>query len=140
MSNHITGQRARDLLVGTTPGPWKADFAFADITPVFEYDADDELDWSTKADHELATAAPDLAATVAWLYGREADGHKLNEDIPAWSVSGCPDFMEGDEKVWLPTFGGRITLDRIEGNFTPKQAIELARALLAAAAEARRDQ
>lgn len=125
----ISGRQARDLLIGTTPGPWKSDFAFADISPVLEYDADDELDWSTKADHELAVAAPALAETVAWLYGAEGqDGHYGKRRWPLgtrWEVA-----------LWR----GLISIGPEGGGIafrTPELAEEAARALLAAAEEAR---
>ncbi|MGN0100743.1 MAG: hypothetical protein ACI39C_07370 [Dietzia sp.] len=89
----------------------------------------------------LAGAAHDLAETVAWLYEREPDGHKNDwPEIPSWRIAGDRDFMDDDVDVWLPTHGGRIALDRIEGNLSPRQAVGLARALLAAAERARRGQ
>ena len=161
MTGHITGQQARELLDGTTPGPWTAtadhimrvgwEQRERERSP---WDDDDLIPWladesehvlmnpepewkpltENRADMLLAAAAPDLAETVAWLYGREpqqshASGgvfhcaEEEDNDLP-WAVSSLP----GEVSV-TPT-------DRRD--LTPDEAVDLARALLNAAVSARR--
>lgn len=101
----INGREARELLDGTVEGPMKA----------------------RHRDDDLLAAAPALAETVAWLYGKSI----------------TPDEAEGD---YYSTFRGGYTYadqGRVHLNvalsdaFTPDEAVDLARALLAAAEEAR---
>lgn len=93
----MTPDKARDLLDGTTPGPWKAD----------ESAVLDREDWSifldgenltasaaTPADATLAAAAPDMAAMLAGMtteyaiqgsYGEPKEWFRLTEwqeDMP----------------------------------------------------------
>ena len=109
---HVTGDQARRLL-----------------DEMVDYDFRAEFDH--QGDSNLCVAAPDLAETVAWLYGREhtsADG-----DGVVWAdksgglqviADNCPRqvFVMDDEGSWA---------------YTPDEAVELARALLAAAEKAR---
>lgn len=129
----IGKREARDLLRGTTPGPWEPEFEVG-IYPALRMDADDEIAWTCAADRDLAIASPDLAQTIAWLYGREA--------------------YDEDDRVWLTyswelgvSPGGRVRMmlrdvevDDIGAwmhHVEPDEAVDLARALLAAAEEAR---
>lgn len=70
----------------------------------------------------LFEAAPDLAETVAWLYGREPDEGGFSHQGSGWEV----EEMQGEIDV--------LGLSAI---YTPDEAVDLARALLAAAEEAR---
>lgn len=127
----ITGQQARDLLRGTTPGPWEPEFEVG-IYPSLRLDADDEIDWACAADRDLAIASPSLAVTVAWLYGREPDGHDPHRG-PEWNVWPKVGFTtEGDIAITSERSGTGFTMPKLA-------AIELARALLAAAEEPRDD-
>ena len=112
----ITGREARELL-----DIWAGDvegLTFAQLGADRSYG-------------DLFGAAPALAETVAWLYGREANkGHT--------------------EKVWHEgelELGGEWSVQRVSGEvdltlfnpstLTPDEAVDLARALLAAAEEVR---
>ena len=105
----ITGKQARDLL---------------DIW------ADDDEGLAAARDGvfdnygDLFTAAPDLAETVAWLHGREADDEAVWDDHYEVSVM-------ADKRVAVFDHDATTTY------FTPDEAIEFARALLAAAEQAR---
>lgn len=63
-----------------------------------------------------------LAEALAWLYGREVDDlRKLAHLTPGGAVAASPDAVASDM-----------------GTFTPDEAVDIARALLAAAEKARR--
>ena len=108
----ITGREARELL-----DIWSGDvegLTFAQLGADRSYG-------------DLFGAAPALAETVAWLYGKRI----------------TPDEAEGD---YYSTFRGgytyadqgRVHLNvALSDEFTPDEAVDLARALLAAAEEAR---
>ena len=142
MTEHITGAQARELLDGTTPGPWEwrhNDYPEHDEdhdalgngekTALRSQDAEQYSSWvsGSEQDRALAAAAPTLAETVAWLYGKSI----------------TPDESEGD---YYSTFrGGYTYADQghvhlnvaLSDAFTPDEAVDLARALLAAAEKAR---
>lgn len=143
MTEHITGAQARELLDGTTPAPWEAKHRshpmrggdFISISPA------EEAGWmksrsartvcevtdNHSPNAALITAAPVLAETVEWLYGREPD-REDSEGHTEWEV---------DLFLEVSTFGGMVyDLDGRE--FSPGHAVEYARALLAAAETARR--
>ena len=159
MTEHITGQQARELLAGTTPGPWTAtedhimrsgwEQRERERTP---WDDDDPYPWSAdesehvlmnpepewrsltknRPDMVLSAAAPALAETVAWLYGRESEATECG-DVQ------CVDGGAGLVVEYKPgmvrpgrSFGADL------GDLTPDEAVEFARALLAAAEVARR--
>lgn len=75
MSDHITPRQARELLDGTTPGPWaviqdppyvsivRADDIYEDASPVI--DIPDAGENGPQPDHTLAAAAPDMARMIA---------------------------------------------------------------------------
>lgn len=78
---------------------------------------------------ELFRAAPDLAETIAWLYGREADRVGGWTDLRYELGDGFRVDLRGD-RVSVGT--GRLSM-----HFSRDEAVDLARALLAAAQEAR---
>ena len=155
MTEHISGQQARELLDGTTPGPWTATADHImrvgweqrererspwnddDLIPWLADESEyvlmnPEPEWKplteNRADMLLAAAAPELAATVGWLYGKNI----------------TPDEAEGD---YYSTFRGGYTYAdqghvhlnvELTDALTPDEAVDLARALLAAAEKARR--
>ena len=118
----ITGQQARELLDGTTPGPWEWDKQTGDIASPPYILAETFID--ADANGPLIVSAPDLAETVAWLYGREADDEGIWDDKYEVSV-----MVDGTVAV----FDHEVTTTF----FTRDEAVEFARALLAAAVEAR---
>ena len=75
MTNHFTPKEARQLLDGTTPGPWaaiqdppyvsivQADDVFEGAPPIV--DIPDDAEDGPKPDHVLLAAAPDLARMIA---------------------------------------------------------------------------
>jgi len=75
---------------------------------------------------DLFEAAPGLAATLAWLYGREADDEAVWDDHYEVSVT-------ADKRVAVFDHDATTTY------FTPDEAIEFARALIAAAEQARHE-
>ena len=104
MSDRIAGTKARELLDGTTEGPMKARYR----------------------DDDLLAAAPALAETVAWLYGREPD--LVEKDGRAeWDMTAHHEVVAVDGEV----------LDMDGRSHTPEDAVEYARALLAAAEAAK---
>ena len=145
MTEHITGHQARELLDGTTPGPWEwrhndypehdeAHDALGngDKVALRSQDAEQYASWvsGSEQDRALAAAAPALAATVAWLYGREPDKgktHEFDTEYVGW-VPGMPRVS-----VYVARDHGESHAD-----LTPDEAVDLARALLAAAEKARR--
>lgn len=144
----ITGREARDLLDGTTPGPWEAgpSMTLSTTVAVFSHGYGpvafisnreggvDEVPAMT--DGALAAAAPTLAATVAWLYGREPDGpgphfHRGRMgEYDQEAVASHPD--AGVVEVYAAHDHGEAS-----AFLTPDEAVDLARALIAAAEEAR---
>ena len=134
MSEHVTGQQARELLYGATPGPWEwatkeypehdADhetLGNGDQVALRSWDAEDYASWigGSPQDKALAAAAPALAETVAWLYGADSEVERFNYGV--WATKGGVDVATtGVEKL------------------SPDEAVDLARALLAAAEKARR--
>lgn len=106
MTEHITGQQARDLLDGTTPGPWEwrhndypehdeAHDALGngDKAALRSQDAEQYSSWvsGSEQDRALAAAAPALAETVAWLHDRlaeiEADRDAKADEAERWKTS-----------------------------------------------------
>lgn len=73
----------------------------------------------------LFVFAPELATTVAWLYGREPEAPN-GMDV---YVTAMGHVFEDSGMVWS---------SYLDDGFTPDEAVNLARALLAAAEEARR--
>lgn len=161
MSDHISGQQARELLDDTTPGPWTAtkdhimrvgwEQRERERSP---WDDDDLIPWladesehvlmnpepewkpltENRADMLLAAAAPELAATVGWLYSQT--GHNYDGD---WMLDKTDPFYQfatvepdGEGHIYLGTgpYGQAILLD-------PDEAVEVARALLDAAEKSR---
>ena len=140
MSDRITGRQARELLDGITGGQWfcyhdmdaeegepvstlQTEYPDSDIAPVADGDG-----VRNPADGRLLAHAPDLAETVAWLYGRPSD-----ETVPGdehWDTEG---FL-------VEVRDGRVAMFDDEATTTylsVDQTVDLARALLAAAEEAR---
>lgn len=75
----ITPDQARELLDGATPGPWRSEYdneiIEADTSTVL-YNTDGAVGWGHNIEHDvpLASAAPDLAQTIAgmrWEYAVE---------------------------------------------------------------------
>lgn len=133
----ITGRQARDLLDGTTPGPWEVEDRSPNMggrsfvirqaeVPGIRVQG---ITYGFNNNPELLAAAPALAETIAWLYGAEGqDGHYGKRRWPlgtSWEVA-----------LWR----GLISIGPEGGGIafrTPELAEEAARALLAAAEEAR---
>ena len=145
MTEHITGQQARELLDGATPGPWRwEERDYPEYEEGYEVlwngaemalrsqDSDQYSSWVRGSDNDkaLIAAAPALAETVAWLYGREPDKgktHEFDTEYVGW-VPGMPRVS-----VYVARDHGESNAD-----LTPDEAVDLARALLAAAEKARR--
>ena len=164
MTEYVTGQQARELLDAATPGPWTATedhimrlgwekrererspWNDDDLIPWLADESDHVLmnpepEWKplteNRADMLLAAAAPELAATVAWMYGREPDGpgpHAHRGRISQYDQEAVASHPEtGVVEVYVAHDHGE------ESAFlTPDDAVDLARALLAAAEKARR--
>lgn len=150
----ITGREARELLDGTTPGPWEffhdewghndddearfeqwgviggSDGIMSSSPRDSLFGADNGLvdEHDHAANLTLAAAAPALAETVAWLYGAEV--WATDDHGPWWRGKDWEAAVEENGTV-------EVTVDR---RLAPDEAVDLARALLAAAGEARRDQ
>lgn len=152
MTEHITGQQARELLDGATPGPWRwevRDYPEYDEgyevlgngteTALRSQDADQYASWvvGSDRDKDLTAAAPALAETLAWLYGREPDGYGDNvhrgviSQYDQEAVAAHPE--AGTVEVYAAHDHGEAS-----AMLTPDEAVDLARALLAAAEAARR--
>ena len=149
----ISGRQARNLLDGTTPGPWQwrerlgGDTAAPDrmtLGTEFQdalktFDGEDYLSgvYGSIEDLNLVASAPELAETVAWLYGREPDGpgahvHRgRTGEYDQEAVASHPE--SGVVEVYVAHDHGDAS-----AFLTPDEAVDLARALLAAAEEARR--
>lgn len=124
----ITGQQARELLVAATPGPWECHLPDRDDWWIRDVPTADKYSgvlghggMQDEGDARLAAAAPDLAETVAWLYGREADAKQVFSTHAGYIFSS----------------GGVVSGTWLDEHLTPDEAVDLARALLAAAEEAR---
>ena len=132
---HLTGMQARSLLEGATVGPWwvtretqsrggnivqkvrKVCPPGTNLGLAVVDDLDPNMDTSD-ADLELMAAAPDLAATVSWLYDRPAvDPDDLDRAVPC-----------SNGTVLVPG----------HGRLTPDETVDLARRLLTASEQARR--
>ena len=151
MTEHITGQQARELLDGATPGPWtatedhimrlgweqrKRERWMADESDHVLMNPEPEWKPLTenRTDMQLAAAAPALAATVAWLYGQtgqDYDGDwQLDHHDPYYQFAAVRPDGEGRISLAVGPYGQEILLD-------PDEAVEVARALLTAAEDAR---
>ena len=131
----ITGRQARDLLDGTTPGPWEA--RPNGVVVSYATGAQIQLvghNQRALGDAPLMAAAPALAETVAWLYGSEP-----NEPYDEWRIEAeaglrghvhIADNQDGTVELVTGPYGVATYLK-------PDEAVEVARALLAAAEEAR---
>ena len=131
----ITGRQARDLLDGTTPGPWEA--RPNGVVVSYATGAQIQLvghNQRALGDAPLMAAAPALAETVAWLYGSEP-----NEPYDEWRIDAefglrghvhIADNQDGTVELVTGPYGVATYLK-------PDEAVEVARALLAAAEEAR---
>ena len=128
----INGREARNLLDGTTPGPWEWDQKTGDIASPPYILAETFID--ADANGPLIVAAPNLAETVAWLYGSEP-----NEPYDEWRIEAefglrgqvhIADNQDGTVELVTGPYGAATYLK-------PDEAVEVARALLAAAEEAR---
>ena len=128
----ISGRQARELLDAATPGPWRhdRDMEMGESAHYVRYGDGEHLAVFTgnysgaNEDGELIAAAPALAETVAWLYGRESDDEAVWDDKYEVSV-----MVDGTVAV----FDHEATTTF----FTRDEAVGFARALLAAAEEAR---
>lgn len=128
----ITGREARNLLDGTTPGPWVWDQQLECVVDPPYSLAD--LHINAEGNGELIATAPELAKTVAWLYGSEP-----NEPYDEWRIDAefglrghvhIADNQDGTVELVTGPYGVATYLK-------PDEAVEVARALLAAAEEAR---
>ena len=120
MTEHITGRQARELL-----NIWSGDvegLTFAQLGADRSYG-------------DLFGAAPALAETVAWLYGQtgqDYDGDwQLDHHDPYYQFAAVRPDGEGRISLAVGPYGQEILLD-------PDEAVEVARALLTAAEDARR--
>lgn len=136
MRTRITGKRAQELLNGTTPGPWATsdDAEGPHERYIYDWDsgnmciavADDGGGSScTVSEIRLAAAAPALAKTVTWLYGREPDTH--HPDNGTWWDTHEYLISQGEFGITLFDGSGESR------TLNTEQAIDLARALLNAA-------
>lgn len=118
--SRITGEQARELLEGSRlarSGNWcdKGD-AEEMLDPLAYHDV--------SGDAALLAAASHLAETVAWLYGNTPN------DLHKWEPEHFTVFIDGNRDV--------VLYDCRQGfTFNPEQAVELARAILAAVEKAR---
>lgn len=128
----ITGQQARDLLEGATSGPWEwyPDNGIVSLKSSSGGPVATDLN---VVDCDLMAAAPDLAETITWLNGRHQD--RVADDGTEWHWK--------DQTILTSRGAGALAM--FKGNFigyddemTPDEAVDLARALLAAAQEARK--
>lgn len=120
--DHVTGDQARELLEGTTEGEWSRS-KDRHLTNTL-VSGDRTIAICSHYDVDLIAAAPALAETVAWLYGRESDDEGIWDDH--YQVSAMAD--------------GRVAVFDHEATttfFTPDETVEFARAMLAAAERAR---
>ena len=147
MTEHITGQQARELLDGTTRGPWTVDKPHpweeevADGLFIYGHPEDGTTAYPEivrghfEDDADLIAAAPALAETVAWLYGQtgqDYDGDwQLDHHDPYYQFAAVRPDGEGRISLAVGPYGQEILLD-------PDEAVEVARALLTAAEDARR--
>lgn len=141
-SKRIGGKQARELLNGTTPGPWLAmdyEHALRSIGPIYgdslaAPEVGDGYLIASDADAELTAAAPALAETVAWLYGREPEHPDMGiHSVPLMRFSG------NDADVVYAAKGGAIVFD-VDGGFRSiEEAEDFARAVLAVVEESRRE-
>lgn len=119
--------------------PWNDD----DLIPWLADESDHVLmnpepEWKpltkNRTDMLLAAAAPVLAETVAWLYGQtgqDYDGDwQLDHHDPYYQFAAVGPDGEGRISLAVGPYGQEILLD-------PDEAVEVARALLTAAEEAR---
>ena len=128
MSAHVTGQQARDLLDGSTPGPWTAyGIMRHPETPTCIVGPDGQQiagsmmgDGVEHRDSDLVKAAPQLAETIAWLYGREPDEGGVHS-------AGLTEVFGADDGIVVEGLA-TLTLDEAE---------DLARAILSAVEKAR---
>ena len=143
----ITGQQARELLDGTTPGPWEA--RPNGVVVSYATGAQIQLvghNQRALGDAPLMAAAPALAETVAWLYGAEMTTDSWGD--VEWRRHGGDGnlTLETDRYVEVETFlsdeGGPLVYvttgpygETVKLN--ADEAVEIARALLAAAEVAR---
>lgn len=148
--DHVTGDKARKLLEGTTEGPWEIETyhvggpfdahgdVVTDIGPLHSLwmnTSPESCIGGSDEDQRLAAAAPALAETIAWLYGQT--GH---DDHGEWGLEQHHNYdykyasvdSDGEGKVELSTgpYGQAIHL-------YPDEAVEVARALLTAAEKVR---
>ena len=136
----ITGQQARELLDGTIDGPWSVEVHKRhDIiaSPVgYAVASNEDSPEDGRANSELLAAAPALAEAVAWLYGREPDGpgpHFHRGRMGEYDQEAVASHPEADVvEVYAAHDHGQAS-----AFLTPDEAVDLARALLAAAEEAR---
>lgn len=130
----ITGQQARELLDGTTPGPWRVevhkrhDIIAQPGGHAVAYNEDEpEIG---RGNSELLAAAPALAEMVAWLYG--AEGQEADNGWRRWPLGRTWSVGLRDGYISIGPEGGGL------GFWDLDAAENAARALLAAAEEARR--
>lgn len=113
--SHVTGPQARDLAA-----IWTGD----------EEGLAEAQEEAHRSFGDLFGAAPDLAETVAWLYG--AEGQDGEFGWRRWPLGGSWSVGLRDGQISIGPEGGGL------GFRTPEDAEEAARALLAAAEEHRR--
>lgn len=128
----ITGQQARALLDGSQlarSGNWYDEGDAAEMLDPLAYH-------DVSGDAALISASVSLAETVAWLYGREPDGptphiHRgQTGEYDQEAVAAHPE--TGVVEVYAAHDHGDAS-----AFLTPDESVDLARALLAAAEEAR---
>ena len=128
----INGRQVRNLLDGSRlarSGNWYDEGEAAEMLDPLAYH-------DVSGDAALVSASVDLAETVAWLYGREPDGPAPNVhrgrtgEYDQEAVASHPE--AGVVEVYVAHDHGDAS-----AFLTPDEAVDLARALLAAAEEAR---
>lgn len=97
--NQMNPDEARNILNGTTPGPWFFDYDMNDriynIGPIVPYD--NEIDCTTE-DATLAAYAPDMATMIAGM--RPEYAVSLSDGTPVGSGWGTYETAQEDMDAW----------------------------------------
>ena len=126
----ITSEKAREMLEKATPWPWKAFSQMRHIgSPSYIVDANDNAvagemlgSGVEHGNSEIITKAPELAATLAWLYGREHNVEK--GDSYVWNLGGGWGVATLDDLIYIGNADQQIVCDTLE------EAEDMARYLL----------
>ena len=120
MRKEITGELASELLRDATQEPWEWYWDYGLVSLKGSSGEPIATDLNMR-DSDLIASAPELAKTIKWLYGMEPGDNGV--------------YSAGYDTVWA--LNGNVYRDHKE--MEPDEAIALARALLAAAEQAKKD-